>query len=173
MCQLHFALFWYCVSVCYKDYLFMWTWFICVILFLCNVLVCLRIIAERFHHSTNLCQLFSYFNSKIKIWIAEKVELVFRAWSTVQKSCTYTWGHLIRFNCIPGQSWGYLGFSTVTLPPLQRFLWNVITKKIFDLGLSNLVWEYIWGMALSLSFGDLGLQKIGQWRPLKRQNLGF
>ena len=74
---------------------------------------------------------------------------------------------------IPAQSRGYLGFSTVTPPPPQIFLWNAITPKLFYLGLSNLVWGYKWGMALSLSFGGLGLQEIGQWRPLKGQNLGF
>ena len=71
--------------------------------------------------------------------------------------------------------WAYFGFSMVTRPPPppQRFLWNAITRKIFYFGLSNLVWGYIRGMALSLSFGGLGLQAIGQWRPLKGQNLGF
>ena len=77
---------------------------------------------------------------------------------------------ILTYNCIPRQSRGYLGFESVTPPP-QRFSSACLPQKLFVLGLSNLVCGYIWGMSPASSKFSLGLQLIGQWRPLKNQNL--
>ena len=53
------------------------------------------------------------------------------------------------------------------------FLRRAMIKKLFILGLSNLVCGFLWGRTPCLLFCGLGLQKIGQWRPLKGPNLGF
>ena len=95
-------------------------------------------------------------------FVLSSIHMYYPALYTDIVSCHFFLLYTDSIFCIPGQSRGYFGFSPVTPPPPpQRFLWNAITQKIFYLGLSNLVWGYRWGMALSLSFGGLGLQEIG------------
>ena len=123
-------------------------------------------IFEKINFTTNFCWFcmmveISTFRTFHNFWkFIFWAEGVFQNVSFISKM-QFSLEVIVSPDCIPGQSRGYFGFSPVTPPPPQRFLWNAISQKIFYLGLSNLVWGYIWGMALSLSFGGLGLQEIG------------
>ena len=68
---------------------------------------------------------------------------------------------IIKVIVSPDESRGYLGFSTVTPPPLpQRF----------PFGRDNLK---IWAMPRTLLFCGLDLQSQGHWWPLKGQILAI
>ena len=56
---------------------------------------------------------------------------------------------------------------------MQIILLRAIIQKLFHLALSNLVCGYTWRILTSSSNLGLGLQIIGQWRPLQAQILGF
>ena len=73
----------------------------------------------------------------------------------------------------PDESRGYLGFSTVTLLPPQRFpfgrnnLKNILVRP-FKFGM----WVYM-GNPTNAMFCDLDLQFQGHWWPLKGQILAI
>ena len=72
----------------------------------------------------------------------------------------------------PDESRGYLGISTVTLPP-QRFPFRHDNLKIILVRPFKLVCGYIWAMPQTLLFCDLDLQFQGHWWPLKGQILAI
>ena len=74
----------------------------------------------------------------------------------------------------PDESRGYLGFSTVTPPPPQRFpfgrdnLKNILVRT-FKFGM----WVYMGNAIITLLFCDLDLQSQRHWWPLKGQILAI